>query len=287
MKNLIYLIISIVISITLTSAVQKTSEKTKIITLQPTDKKVSSVSLRQSADILATRLKLFGIKSSEVNVATDKGEITIQLPESTDVSEIEGLLISKGELAFYETFTHDELSDLFKPDNKLFKLLNINHANNSADPRVGCTSSENMKKTEEYLQAHVHINNCIFFWETKSEKWGYCLFALKTNKDGKPLLVRSDVESVKTITGKEPKDSKIQIKLKSASASIFAEATKVNLNKVIAIVIDDRVYSWPLVRNVIEGGEVEVSGNFTKNEVNYFPSLFNSEQLPVSFKLLK
>jgi SecD/SecF fusion protein len=98
---------------------------------------------------------------------------------------------------------------------------------------------------------------------------------------------RSDIESINIVTGKDPQDHRIQIKLKPAAISVFADATKNNLNKSIAIVIDNKVYSWPVVRNVIEGGEIEVSGSFTEKEVNYFPALFNSEQLPLNFKLLK
>jgi len=41
------------------------------------------------------------------------------------------------------------------------------------------------------------------------------------------------------------------------------------------------------VRSVIEGGEIEVTGNFSAKEVSYFPALFNSAQLLVGFKLIK
>jgi SecD/SecF fusion protein len=287
MKSLIYLIISIVISITLTSAVQKTSESTKSITLQAIGNNVGSVSLKQSADIISSRLKLFGLNSVEVNVSAEKGQVVILLPEKTDITAIEGLVTSKGELAFYETYTHNEIIDLLKPDNQLFNLLNSDKVKNASDPRVGCTNSENKKKTDEYLRSGVHVNNCKLFWGIESEKSGFCLFALKTNLEGNPLIVRSDVESVKIATGKDPQDQKIQIKLKPAAVSIFANATKNNLKKSIAIVIDDKVYSYPVVQNVIEGGEIEVTGSFSEKEVNYFPALFNSEKLTVSFKILK
>jgi Preprotein translocase subunit SecD len=287
MKSLIYLIISIVISITLTSTVQKTSESTKSITLQAIGNNVGSVSLKQSADIISSRLKLFGLNSVEVNVSAEKGQVVILLPEKTDITAIEGLVTSKGELAFYETYTHNEIIDLLKPDNQLFNLLNSDKVKNASDPRVGCTNSENKKKTDEYLRSGVHVNNCKLFWGIESEKSGFCLFALKTNLEGNPLIVRSDVESVKIATGKDPQDQKIQIKLKPAAVSIFANATKNNLKKSIAIVIDDKVYSYPVVQNVIEGGEIEVTGSFSEKEVNYFPALFNSEKLTVSFKILK
>jgi SecD/SecF fusion protein len=142
-------------------------------------------------------------------------------------------------------------------------------------------------KVNEYLQSAVPLSNCKLFWGNKSEKSGYCLFALKTNMEGNPLLVRSDIESVAMITGMDRVGQKILIRLKPAAVNIFADATKKNLNKSIAIVIDNQVYAYPVVKSSITGGEIEVTGSFTKSEVNYFPALFNSEQLPVSFKLLK
>jgi SecD/SecF fusion protein len=287
MKSFLYLIISVVLAITLTSGVQKTSESTKSITLQASGSNVGSESLKQSADIISARLKLFGLNSFEVKVSPEKGQVKVLLPDKTDLSEIEGLLTSKGEMSFYETYTHDEISDLLKTDNQLFILLNTNMVKNDSDPRVGCSINENREKTDQYLRSSAPVKNCKFLWGFESKKSGYCLFALKTGSEGKPLMVRSDVESIKIVAGKDPQDHKIQIKLKSAASGVFADATKKNLNRVIAIVIDDQVFSWPVVRNVIEGGEIEVTGNFTANEVNCFPAIFNSDELPISFKLLK
>jgi SecD/SecF fusion protein len=287
MKSFIYFIISIIISITLTSAVQQTSGGNKSVILQSVDKQIGQGSLQQSADIISSRLKSIGLSSFEVKVLTDKGQLKIILPDKTDIPEIEGLLTSKGELAFYETYTRDEIADLLKSDNQLLKMLNHDQDQKSSDPRVGCTSNENLKKTDDYLRSSPSHKNCKLFWGFESEKSGFCLFALKTSNEGKPLIVRSEVESVKIVSGKDNQNPGIQIKLKQAAIGVFANATKNNLNKAIAIVIDDRVYSWPVVRSVIEGGEIEVSGNFNAKEVNYFPALFNSAQLPVGFRLLK
>jgi len=287
MKSFIYLIISIVIAITLTSAVQKTAESSKIITLQSAGKNAGPELLKHSADIISARLKLFGLSSFEVKVAADKGQVKIQVADNTDISAIEGLVTSKGELAFYETYTQSEIKDLLKQDNPLFKLLKFDTEPKSNDPRVGCTNPENRKDADEYLRTAKPVQNCKLFWHFEPGKSRYCLFALKTNEDGNPLLVRSDVDSVKIATTRDTQEPKIQIRLKPAAAIVFADATKRDLKKAIAIVIDDRVYSWPVVQNVIEGGEIEITGSFTEKEVKYFPALFNSDQLPLNFKILK
>jgi len=288
MKLILYFIIAIVISVTLISAIQVKPDHNKTITIESVKANSDPALLKQSADIISDRLKLFGLNDSEVKVSAAKGQVIILLPAKTDISGFEGLLTSKGEVCFYETYTQAEISDLLKPDNKLFELLSGNHENKElSDPRVGCTNSDNKMKVNEYLQSAVPPSNCKLFWGNKSEKSGYCLFALKTNMEGNPLLIRSDIESVKIATGKDPMDQKIQIRLKPDAVTIFADATERNLNKAIAIVIDNQVYAYPVVKSAIKGGEIEVTGSFTKSEVNYFPALFNSEQLPVGFKLLK
>ena len=287
MKSLLYIFISIVIALTLTSAVQQTTGGSKSIILQSTAKNADAGSLKQSADIISARLKFLGLSPSDVKIIPEKGQVKIQLSDITDMAVIEGLVTSKGEIAFYETYTHDEIVKLVKSDNQLFKLLNSEQVKTPGDPRVGCGIAENMKKTDAYLQTGVHINSCKFLWGTDTKNSEYCLFALKTKKDGNPLLGRSDIESVKISTGKDTQDHRIQIKLKPAAAKIFEDATRKNLNRSIAIVIDNKVYSSPVVKSIIAVGEIEVSGSFTEKEVNYFPALFNSEKLPLDFIIIK
>jgi len=287
MKNLLFFIISILISITLTSGIQQNVDGKKTVTLQSIGNSIGTDALKQSSDIISSRLKMYGINSFDIKISADKGQLNIVLPDQASISEIEGLLTLKGELAFFETYTQKEISDLLKPDNQIFKLLTHEQGGQSSDPRVGCSTVENLSRAEDYIRSAASVKNCKFFWGFESEKQGFCLFALKTNMDGRPLLARSDVESVKIIAGKNGQDNRIQIKLKPAAKGIFAQATKNNMNKSIAIVIDDRVYSWPVVKSTIEGGEIEVTGSFTAREVSYFPTIFNTPQLPVSFKIVK
>jgi preprotein translocase subunit SecD len=257
--------------------------RTTNLTLQA-GKEASAVTMKQSADIISARLRLFGIKSFDVKASDDLGQLKVQLPEAVSVNEIQGLLTSKGELAFYETYNQEELKIILHPDNKLFTLLTSVNDSKPADPRVGCTDISGRKKAEDFLASMAAVPGCKLAWKSAS-KSGECLFALKTDNNGNPLIKRSDIESVKITDSKE--GAKIMIKLKTSAAGVFADATKANMNKSIAIVIDDKVYSWPVIKSVIEKGEIEVTGSFTENEVKYFPVIFNTEELPLTFKLVE
>jgi SecD/SecF fusion protein len=70
------------------------------------------------------------------------------------------------------------------------------------------------------------------------------------------------------------------------SAKVWAEITKKNLGKSIAIVIDDQVFAAPYVRSSVDNGECMITGNLSQKEINYLIALVN-EQLPVSFNLIK
>jgi preprotein translocase subunit SecD len=258
--------------------------KSRTVTLQA-GKDAGTVTLKQSADIISSRLQLFGFKSFDVKVSAETGQLKVQLPESASVNEIQGLLVSRGEIAFYETYSQEELKAILHSDNQLFSLLSSPKNSRPSDPRVGCTDLTGRKKAGDYLTAASELPNCKLTWGNESDKPETCLFALKTGSNGNPLISRSDIESVK-ITDSNV-GAKIMIKLKAQAAGVFAEATKANINKSIAIVIDDKVYSWPVVRDAIEGGEIELTGDFTEKEVKYFPVIFNTAELPLTFKLIE
>jgi preprotein translocase subunit SecD len=59
------------------------------------------------------------------------------------------------------------------------------------------------------------------------------------------------------------------------------------MHKSIAIVIDDEVYYWPRVQNVIEEGEEEITGKLTRDQVNYFIALGSTDDLPITIKLVE
>lgn len=287
MKNIIYLLIAVIVSVTLTSFVFKTTGSTKSFTLQPTVKNSDPAALNQSAEIIKSRLQLFGIVSPEVKVSTGEGQLKVLVPDNTELSEVEGLFTIKGDISFYETYTHSEIADLFKPDNQLFSLLNQDQQKASNDPRVGCSTNAGHKMSDEYLLTMSPIKKCKLCWGTESKKSGDCLFALKTNEAGNSLLRRSDIESVNIAKTPDMQGIKIQITLNAAGAKIFADATKNNIHKAIAVVFDDKVYSWPVVQDAIEGGKVEVTGDFTEKEAKIYPVIFNTAELPLSFKILK
>jgi preprotein translocase subunit SecD len=279
MKTFVYLIIFSFIAVSMTSYAQRQSENFKSVILQANISNTSLQVLKQSEQTISARLTAYGLTMFSLGIIEDKGQIKVQLPGNLELTEIEGLLTSKGGLALYETLTLNGIADLIKSDSKF----------SSTDARIGCSGSENpeMKaKVEEYLKANNLYSSCKLFWGTRYDKSLTCLYALKVNPEGKPLLNRSDIESINSSQNKD-NSFKIEIKFLQKAIKIWANATTVNLNKPIAIVIDDKVFYTPVVKSTIESGLCEITGSLTQKEVSFFLALVNNGQLPLDFKLLR
>jgi len=282
MKTIFYLIITSLICITLVSAAQKTTESTKNVILQASDIKATSQLLKQSANVITDRLKSYGLETT-VSILSDKSQIKIQLPYNVNVSEIEGLLTTKGDLDFYETLTLTEINALLKNKNHQ-ELFKIDSNVSPSDAKLGCSTFENQEivdTMENCLKSINLLSDYKLLWGLQNSKSMSCLYALKINAP----LVRSDIETIKSSQDKNTQSFTIEIKFKPASAKKWAITTKNSLGKPIAIVIDDKVFYTPVVKTPMEKGLCEITGNFTQEEVNYFLALVNNELLQMELIL--
>lgn len=78
----------------------------------------------------------------------------------------------------------------------------------------------------------------------------------------------------------------IAIKFKDSGREKFAKITKENLNKPVAIFLDDSMISAPTVQAEIITGEAVISGSFTTEEAKSLATQLNAGALPVSVKVI-
>ncbi len=78
----------------------------------------------------------------------------------------------------------------------------------------------------------------------------------------------------------------ITLQLTGDGAKIFAELTKKNIGKQIAIYLDGVPISAPVVREAITGGRAQITGNFTPESAKIFAGRLNAGALPVPIHLI-
>jgi len=67
----------------------------------------------------------------------------------------------------------------------------------------------------------------------------------------------------------------ISVEFSEEGRELFAAITKENLNKRLAIVLDGQVYSAPVIRSEISGGQAQITGSFTEEEAKVLAAKIN------------
>lgn len=78
----------------------------------------------------------------------------------------------------------------------------------------------------------------------------------------------------------------IGLELNAEGEKLFAEVTKRNIGKRLAIYLDGTAISAPVVREEITGGKAQITGEFTPEEAKILVGRLNSGALPVPIKLV-
>ncbi len=79
----------------------------------------------------------------------------------------------------------------------------------------------------------------------------------------------------------------VSIDFNSVGAKRFDQITAANVGKRMAIVLDDTVYSAPVIRERISGGSAQVSGAFTSQEATDLAIVLRAGSLPAPVKILE
>lgn len=133
----------------------------------------------------------------------------------------------------------------------------------------------NSKEAKQMLPTNLKAR-----WSVKSidEKGRYFnLVALKTNQ-GRPAL-GGDVVTDASSDFDNMQGNVVSMSMNDEGARQWARVTQQNLNKAVAIVLDEQVYSYPNVNSVIEGGRSQITGHFTVEEAKDLANVLKSGKM--------
>jgi len=224
------------------------------------------------------------MKSSYIEFGLDPLKFEATKSDSIKIIELENLLTDK-EIRrrliqiFNEVYTDNEIDELYSFINTtaFFKLLHSSIPSKSISKRFKDIKTEIDKITANIDNVNkinkkpvpkfeiIPIEREDGFYETvdynpNSEKKDIQL-------EKKPGITKEDILEVKKVTNKQG-TSHIEISLNKNGARNFHIITKRNLGKPIAIVIDKYIVSLPTVNFTISGGKMDITGNFSNDEID-------------------
>ena len=79
----------------------------------------------------------------------------------------------------------------------------------------------------------------------------------------------------------------VTMKMNTEGARKWAAITEANVNHAVAVVLDNLVYSAPNVINKIDGGNTQISGNFTTTETKDLANVLQSGKMPAPASIIQ
>ena len=217
------------------------------------------------------------------------------------------MLTIRGEISFWEVYDFDSMEEYLIKTDSLFKNTSQHILQNELQPeheihfalipirQYGAKEEDrnffsigyaDVKDTAMVMSCLKYASdffpfNCRFMWtlnpyNNNEESVFYELICLKGDRDGPSITggIKS-AESASSGTGAE-----INIKMDDETSRNWKKMTAWNIDKAIAIVVDNKVMSFPVVYQTIENGNSTITGNFTEEEARVYASVFNCPSLP-------
>ena len=262
-----------------------------------------------ATNVLRNRIDQFGVVSPNIQVLQGKdGQILLELPGVKDHERVRDLLQRSANLEFYETYRAEELQGSF---NALMNALAQDSTVNAAPLMAllgqgaghGATigyapDAKAMAAIDEALASprakSLLPSDLRLRWEVKPTvqtdangkeyNYGYALYALRAN-GGKAVLDGKVVTDA--TTNYDPlRGNEVSMRMNSEGARNWARITGQNINKQIAVVLDDKVYSAPNVDSKIEGGQSSITGNFTIEEARDLANVLKSGKMDAKVHII-
>ncbi|MDD3630740.1 MAG: protein translocase subunit SecDF [Bacteroidales bacterium] len=251
---------------------------------------------KRLAQILKTSDSLSLIGDSLAINDTIKDSTTLA-NQSTDTSKLAQQLKLLDNKPLGDTTTANVELEKFKKENPLFAYLNINVRREGNQqfygegPLIGYAYSRDTAKINEYLRLTQDLFRDVkFVWSAKpiaDTRNVYELVALKVN----PLTNKAPLEGDVIVSARQDVDQYgnviVDMQMNSEGAKVWKDLTAKNLGRSIAIVLDNLVYSYPVVQSEIPNGRSQISGNFTVEEAQDLATVLNAGKLPAPARIVE
>ncbi len=187
----------------------------------------------------------------------------------------------------------------FQKNSPLFAVLSpsANQQGLYGGPVVGLAAVKDTAKVNKYLAMErvqaIFPRDMKFYWTVKpidSENPArvHQLVAIKvTSRDGVPPLDGSAIKDASADYGQFSSNAEVTMRMNAEGSAAWKKLTASNVERSIAIVLDDYVYSFPTVQQEISGGTSNITGNFTIDEANDLATVLKAGKLPAPARIVE
>jgi len=208
---------------------------------------IKKLAVSQALETIRNRIDQFGVSEPDIR-HQGKKRILIQLPGIRDTQRAKDLI---GKTALLEFKLVDETQD-------------VNAARNGNIP----PGSEILTQITMDPDSNREIKN-------------YFLIKKQT------LLTGANLTDARVQIDSQFSEPYVSITFDKKGGRTFAKITEENVKKRLAIVLDNHVYSAPVIQEKIADGEARITGNFTMEEAKDLAIALRAGALPAPVKILE
>jgi len=209
--------------------------------------KIKEMATQQALETIRNRIDQFGVSEPDIRLQGEK-RILIQLPGIKDTQRAKDLI---GKTALLE-----------------FKLLNETHDVNAALKGSAPRGSEILYQVTT---------------DPETKRVIKTPFLVKK----RTLLTGANLTDARVQIDSQYNEPYVSISFDKKGGRTFAKITGENVKKRLAIVLDNKIYSAPVIQEKISGGQARITGSFTTEEANDLAIALRAGALPAPVIILE
>ena len=185
-----------------------------------------------------------------------------------------------------EALKQNPLFAVFQPVPQGLAIVGYANARDTADVN---------KVIYSEIAASVLPAECKLRWGAKAEDFGgentrgdvFALYALKVTEPNGRAPLEGDVITSSKDDFDQMGHPSVSMQMNSDGARRWSQITKQNIGRGVAIVLDDAVYSAPRILTQIDGGNSQITGNFTIEDTKDLANTLNSGKMPAPTRIVQ
>lgn len=103
----------------------------------------------------------------------------------------------------------------------------------------------------------------------------------------KTLLTGADLATARVSIDQTTSEPYVSVEFNKVGARVFAELTEQNVGRRLAIILDGKVHSAPVIRERIPSGQAQITGGFTADEATDLAIVLRAGALPAPVNILE
>lgn len=257
----------------------------------------SEFDLVQSRAVMLNRLETYGIEGAEITVLPDRRQLLVKLPDEAAHEPILPLLVAPGALRFSETYTRAEMVNMlqdspYRQEWRRWLTVDADNLGRQAESAVlaeldreEISAFLQFVEGPDYMQGLPPYLNFTFSRRANADDQ-LSLYALQNNQRDRIVLSSESIEEARAETNEATGLTSISLSFYPEEVDKWAQVTRKNIGRAIAVVIDGAVYFAPRVMAEIKEGKVQITGQFTAQEARTLAAILEGGELPAMFTLL-